>query len=477
MHRPLHRLMPRRTPHHHPGGKRGPLVAAVALVLVATGLAGSAALAHVLEGDRVASPRQVLTSDSAKERGTQFSPRKRSSLRALRFFRAEGDQLAHRARVWNSAGKQLAEVQLPASTEVGWQRVDLPAPVTVRRTRSYVVSVSVPRDTPIAVKRPTPQSGRNWTSTAGARGTVGRYPARELKRTHFLVRPVLAADGGTSTTTTTTKTTPAPTPTPTPTPAPGGAFPNAANTGVPDGVALAPYSGPTTIRTPGTVIDGKQVNGSLVISATGVTINRSLVKGMILVDLTGSLTITDSTVDGGAEGDATVNHANITMRRVEVIGGRASVACNFNCDIQDSWLHGQYIEPGSDWHGDGFLSNGGSKMVLRHNTLACDSKPTGSGGACSAAVALYGDFEPIQDVIVDNNLFVPSPASYCMYGGYGPGKPYGTDVRNVVISNNVFARGTNRKCAAFGAITSVAPSGSNGNVFSGNSWDDGQAIR
>ena len=76
----------------------------------------------------------------------------------------------------------------------------------------------------------------------------------------------------------------------TPPPTTSGAFPSVANTGVPDGTNLTTYTGSTTIRTCGAVIDSKVVNGDLTILASngthsGVDTMRhhqnSLVKGMI----------------------------------------------------------------------------------------------------------------------------------------------------------------------------------------------------
>ncbi|WP_162794565.1 hypothetical protein [Nocardioides houyundeii] len=267
----------------------------------------------------------------------------------------------------------------------------------------------------------------------------------------------------------------APAPTPTPTPTPSGAFPGAGNTGVPEGVALAPYAGPMTVTAAGTVIDAKQITGRLVVRAPNVVVTRSQVNGTVYIERSGSLTMSDSTVDGGTSQDSAVSQSNFTLRRVEIVGARASVGCDGSCEVEDSWLHGQYMPAGSDWHGDGFLSNGGSNMVLRHNTLACDSKPTGNGGACSAAVALYGDFAPIRDVTVEGNLFVSSPAGYCLYGGYDPGKPFGGQASNVRVTGNVFARGSSGKCAVYGAAAAVAGGGSN--VFTGNLWDDGKPVR
>lgn len=286
----------------------------------------------------------------------------------------------------------------------------------------------------------------------------------------------------------TPSTSPTPTPSPTQSPSPTPTtppptepppsppeFPNAANTGVPNGTALTAYAGPMTITTAGTTIDAKTVTGSLIIRASGVKITRSNLVGNVTIDTGGTVTISDSRIDGRQFDGSTIGQRNYTLRRVNVVGGRMSAGCITSCDVQDSWLHAQYIQPGSAWHGDGFSSNGGTGMRLVHNTLACDSKPTGAGGACSAALALYGDFDAIRNVTVDRNLFVESPAGYCAYGGYDPQKPFGKQTANVVITNNTFVRGANGKCAAFGAITAVAPPG-NGNVFSGNAWDDGKAL-
>ena len=54
-------------------------------------------------------------------------------------------------------------------------------------------------------------------------------------------------------------------------------WPGPTNTGVPTGVSPSTYSGPTTITANNTIIDGKQINGSLTINAQNVTIKNSLV--------------------------------------------------------------------------------------------------------------------------------------------------------------------------------------------------------
>jgi hypothetical protein len=77
-------------------------------------------------------------------------------------------------------------------------------------------------------------------------------------------------------------------------------FPDASNTGVPAGIVLTDYVGPTTVTQAGTVIDAKTIRGKLVIAADNVTIKRSKVLGTIDSDRPGShVTILDSEIDGG----------------------------------------------------------------------------------------------------------------------------------------------------------------------------------
>lgn len=385
-----------------------------------------------------------------RERGLRFRPAATSQLKAIRYYRVAGDTSPHVARLWSPAGDELARVTVPPVRRTGWQKVALAQAVVVS-AKAHVVSFGSRAGSPYAVDRRPKKDTRRYRVLGGAIGAIGQLPARPI-RAAFYIQPVLAA---------------APPPT---------SFPNAANTGVPDTAKLTPYNGPGTITTPGTVIDGKQVPTYLTIETTGVVIKNSFVNGNILVPEGSSVSISDTTIDGGHFNGSAVGQYGITMRRVEVIGARQSVSCNDSCDIQDSWLHAQYMEPGSDWHGDGFISNGGEDMLIRHNTLACDSEVSGGGGACSAAVALFADFNPLTRITIDGNLFAASPAGYCLYGGNDPAKPYGDESTYIVVTNNVFQRGGNRKCGVFGAVAAIAQDGE-GNVYDANYWDDGRRVR
>jgi hypothetical protein len=252
-------------------------------------------------------------------------------------------------------------------------------------------------------------------------------------------------------------------------------FPSGSNTGVPAGVVLSPYTGPCTITAANTVIDAKTINCTLVIQASNVRITRSKINGNVDSDSSGvSVALEDVEIDGGASQEPAVGYRSVTMRRVNVHGARVSVLCGDSCDIQDSWLHGQYMEPGSDWHVNGYLSNGGSNVIVRHNTLACDVKDNSNGGGCTGPAASFGDFSALSNIVYDGNLLVASPGSYCLYAGYNPSKPYGSNPSGIVVTNNVFQRGSNSKCAYYGPVSAFKPG--SGNVWSNNVWDNGGTV-
>jgi len=264
----------------------------------------------------------------------------------------------------------------------------------------------------------------------------------------------------------------------------GGAWPNAGSTGVPAGVALSTYTGPCVVTTPNTVIDAKTINCDLEVRTANVTIKRSHINGTVLLDsdLSGSsawsYTLVDSEVNAGLRQLPAVSYGNMTVLRSEIVGGATSVQCGekaVSCTVQDSWLHGQLIPNDQHWHLGGFLSNGGRNIRIRHNTIICDTPENSVGDGCTGDLNLLGDFAAIQDVVVDSNYLGASVGmSFCLYGGDALSKPY-PHANNVVVTNNVFARGTNGKCGAYGPVSSYNINGP-GNVWRNNTWDGGGTV-
>ncbi|GAB3816781.1 hypothetical protein GCM10028820_16620 [Tessaracoccus terricola] len=261
-----------------------------------------------------------------------------------------------------------------------------------------------------------------------------------------------------------------------------GEWPNANNTGVPAGVSLSTYTGPMTIRTNGTVIKDKVVNGTLRIQAANVQIINSRINGTI--DLRDprstnySFSIVDSEVHIGDNLGTGISRGNFKANRVEVTGGRRSMYCQYNCTIENSWVHAQGGDPGGDAHFSGIRME--QYTTLRHNTITCEAQ-RGSGTGCSAGLTGYGDFAPIQNNLIENNYFHGGGgggSTMCAYGGSSGddgGKPYGHQAANIRFINNVFARGESGKCGNLGSIRSFDPNRP-GNVWQGNTWDDGSTI-
>lgn len=267
--------------------------------------------------------------------------------------------------------------------------------------------------------------------------------------------------------------------TPTPTPTPAGqvrSFPDASTTGVPDNTELTTYAGPCTIETPDTVIDSQIVNCDMRIIAERVVITRSIIHGTLYTDLQyspGSFTVTDSEIRAPAENGTGLGEGNFVAKRLEVTGGSRSVNCYHNCTLEDSYVHGQYTDQRGRDHESGVRM--GSKSTIRHNTIACDAEDVPPDAGCSAALTGYGDFDVVENNIIDNNLFVGGSGGYCAYGGSTKGKPYSAGVNNIRFTNNVWERGESGKCGDYGPITSF-DSEAPGNVWTDNLWDDGTPV-
>lgn len=264
----------------------------------------------------------------------------------------------------------------------------------------------------------------------------------------------------------------------------GGAWPNAGNTGVPAGTQLSTYTGPCQITQANTVVDARIVNCDLDVRAANVTIKRSRINGSVDLDtdIAGSdkwsYTLVDSEVNAGVRQLPAVSYGNMTVLRSNIHGGETSVQCGekaISCTVQDSWLHGQLIPSTANWHLGGFLSNGGHNIRIRHNTIVCDAPANSVNEGCTGDLNLFGDFAVVSDVIADSNfLGANTGSSFCLYGGDAPSKKY-PHADHVVITNNVFERGTNNKCGDYGPVSSFNVGGP-GNVWANNTWDKGGTV-
>lgn len=288
----------------------------------------------------------------------------------------------------------------------------------------------------------------------------------------------------------------------------GGCWPGAHNTGYPKGlpgdtrkpVTLTNYTGATTIRSCGVVIDGKTVNGDIIIEAGNgtksrttpcVTIRNSLVKGVVFAeqDRFGPLVIEDTEiVPPGLPWWENLGRNNFFATRINSHGGEGVIKCDNNCEAKDSWIHGMRL--GGEYHYNALGGNGTNGFKIEHNYASCGDWESvaspGSDAGCSAVIGFYGDFAPIQNITINRNFLISTfdtsssglfrQAGYCLNPGYYPGKKY-PNTSGLIVTDNVFGRGGSGKCGVYGPTNSLNAKGApNGNVWSGNRFDNGTAI-
>ena len=188
--------------------------------------------------------------------------------------------------------------------------------------------------------------------------------------------------------------TPSPTPTPTPSPSPTGllrncfgdlknsqgpidqsrlaacGYPTLASTGVPPSITPTAYQGPMTITTATTVIDGKRIPCGLNIRAANVTIRNSLLIGPAFYCINmdgGTLTITDSELNCTDAHGTGIAWANFWATRVYIHDCENALEIGANSWVIDSYLSSREASGG---HADDIQSQGGSDVLIRHNTFA-----------------------------------------------------------------------------------------------------------
>lgn len=262
------------------------------------------------------------------------------------------------------------------------------------------------------------------------------------------------------------------------------AWPNATNTGVPPGTVLTSYKDECVININNFVVDSKLVNCSLSIQASNVIIKNSKINGQVILDTDRpgfnkfSFSIYDSEVDAGMISQAAVGWGNLQVFRSNIHGGITAVQCEETssfCLVQDSYLHGQYQPENEDWHLGGFLSDGGHDITLRHNYIVCDRPVNSVGGGCTGDVNLIPNFDSINGALIENNIFGASTGlSYCTYGGEKSTSKFPHSY-NVVYKNNIFMRGDNKKCGAYGPVTNFNAT-NKGNLWLNNVWEDGTVV-
>ena len=272
------------------------------------------------------------------------------------------------------------------------------------------------------------------------------------------------------------------------------AWPDATNTGVPQGTVMLRIPqdvttgtgwnwdprGWVTISGNGCVFSGFSVNANVDVTASNVLIQNCRIIGSgsgnfgISLRTVDSVTVQDCTISGQnpaggvdlnnlqfAIKDINGNCTNTIIRRCNMFDNANSIHFTQSVLIQDNYIHNTGYDPATD-HVDCMITNGGgSNITIRHNTILNEYNQT-------AAIALYSDFGSPKNVTVDNNLL--GGGGYSLYAGGG-----GTTGQNIHITNNHFTARFYPNGGNFGPYTSWQPADP-GNVWSGNVWEDGPKV-
>jgi VCBS repeat-containing protein len=180
-------------------------------------------------------------------------------------------------------------------------------------------------------------------------------------------------------------------------------FPDATTTGVSAGTVLTSHAGDLVIDTPGAVISGLNITGTVYINAPNVTIENCKITSdnwwVVIVEpgVTGAL-VQNCDINGtgtgpqgqvGIAGQGTFLHNNIynVENGVDVRGD--------NTLIQDNYIHD--LQASGDPHYDGIqISASVSNVTVRHNT---DISPD----SATSAVYVANDWGSVSNIVIDNN--------------------------------------------------------------------------
>jgi hypothetical protein len=256
-------------------------------------------------------------------------------------------------------------------------------------------------------------------------------------------------------------------------------FPDIETTGVTPGTELTPVEGSITLSTPGEVYEDKLVTGSIIVEAPNVTIrNVKLVatdpfygiRAFGWVNNVTGLTLDHVEIDLNGNYDAKgVAFDGYTARNVFFHNGSDCAHMGADVTLQDSlcvigpdvnrdgWPDDRTFCSGTE-HFDGFQSDGGRNITIRHNTIRnpCDQ---------TAAILMSTNTEPISNVIIQDNLMAGGAFTlYCNAGG---------QVANQAVTGNRFAKTYFEMGGMFGPHIGC----NTADVFQANVWDEtGDAV-
>lgn len=232
---------------------------------------------------------------------------------------------------------------------------------------------------------------------------------------------------------------------------PSSAWPGSGTTGVPAGLALS-ASPAVTVTTPGTVLRGLDISGTVTISAPNVVISDCLIHGDgsgngIQIEA-GSVTVEDTEITAF---ENAILGGSWTANRVNIHGMTGDgVKLGSDVLLENSWIHDLTPAPGA--HADGGqMQDGVRNLVVRGNRIDVSTE-------VNSALFLAPDFGPSTNgpVTIESNYL--SGGGFTLYVVDGSNGRY--VVGNITVRDNVFG------ASKFGSIHANVPVTWSGNVSS-----------
>ena len=207
-------------------------------------------------------------------------------------------------------------------------------------------------------------------------------------------------------------------------------FPDAQNTGVRDGVTLT-VVGDMTVTTPGAVISGLEIHGTLRIEADNVTVrdckiinDDSAYNGILIPDGNTGAVVEYCDIIGAING---ISGAG-TFRFNDFDSNENGINVYGPSLIQDNYIHN--MSGLSTAHYDGIEINGGGGTTIRHNTIINENDQT-------SGVMIDNYFGSVSGIIVDNNYIAGGGYTIYSDAGFSSTEP----ITGVQITNNYLGQG------------------------------------
>ena len=401
-------------------------------------------------------PQVAIThSRTPVEVGTRITFSTSGTITAIRFFKGgQANGGRHVGSLWSSANVLLRRQVFVHETSSGWQSVRLSRPLRVVAGQTLIVSYSAPEG---GFSRTAQEFARRIQSGPLAAGVgagllsskTGTAPAaRSRVNAGYLVDVVFQH---VSRRTVIMRT---------PTPQSVGWTASGITT-------LKPYRGPLMITKSGTVLDGVDITGSIVIAANNVTIRRSRIQSTTdwyavrqYSQFHGlKLSYVEVTARPGAVPDQALSAGtNAVLDHVYIHGMQRGVYVTSGMSITNSYLD-DFIN-NSDSHAQAILALGNARHVkIVNNVLGCGTN------MCTAALSVFPEQGANSDWLIDSNVL--NGGSFAVYLGYSPqnGEHPNTNIR---FTNNVFGTKYWPTAGQYGPVASWSNVASN--TWANNSW-------